>query len=195
MNRFILVDNKQELADAWAEEFSKYDNFEFHGTADIFSYVGHDAVVSPANSFGFMDGGIDLLYSMNMGWHLQANLQKKIFEEFNGELLVGQSTTIPTGSVKYWPNLIVAPTMRVPIRLNGTPNVYLSAKAMFLEAKKNPGWTVVCPGLGTGTGGVSAKDCAIKMRLAYEDFYLGNYKMPEKLWDANFKHEEEITIF
>lgn len=192
MNKFILVDNKKELADAWREEFSQYDNFEFHGPTDIFSHKG-DAVVSPANSFGFMDGGIDLLYSMNMGWHLQNNLQKKIFEEFNGELLVGQGTTIPTGSTKFWPNLIVAPTMRVPIRLKGTPNVYLAAKAMFLEAKKNPNWTIVCPGLGTGTGGVNPKDCAIRMRMAYEDFYLGKFKMPSRLFDANFKHEEEMT--
>jgi O-acetyl-ADP-ribose deacetylase (regulator of RNase III) len=192
MNKFILVDNKAELAQAWKEEFGKYENFEIHGPTDIFDHPG-DAVVSPANSFGFMDGGIDLLYSMNMGWHLQENLQKKIYEEFNGELLVGQATTIPTGSEKYWKNLIVAPTMRVPLKLVGTPNVYLSAKAIFLEAKKNPGWTIVCPGLGTGTGSVSPKDCAIRMRMAYEDFYLNQFQMPKKLFDANFKHEEELT--
>ena len=29
-----------------------------------------DAVVSPANSFGFMDGGIDMLYSQFFGWHV-----------------------------------------------------------------------------------------------------------------------------
>jgi hypothetical protein len=30
-----------------------------------------DAILSPANSFGFMDGGIDLLYSNFFGWELQ----------------------------------------------------------------------------------------------------------------------------
>lgn len=34
-----------------------------------------DAVVSPANSFGFMDGGIDLHYSTVFGWHVQERLQ------------------------------------------------------------------------------------------------------------------------
>ena len=29
-----------------------------------------DAIVSPANSFGFMDGGIDYAYSDHFGWHM-----------------------------------------------------------------------------------------------------------------------------
>lgn len=37
-----------------------------------------DAVVSPANSFGFMDGGIDMLYSQHFGRHVQERLQTAI---------------------------------------------------------------------------------------------------------------------
>ena len=33
-----------------------------------------DAVVSPANSFGFMDGNLDQLYSEHFGWHVQEQL-------------------------------------------------------------------------------------------------------------------------
>ena len=29
-----------------------------------------DAIVSPANSFGFMDGGIDMVYSRHFGWQM-----------------------------------------------------------------------------------------------------------------------------
>ena len=29
-----------------------------------------DAIVSPANSFGFMDGGIDMVYSKRFGWQM-----------------------------------------------------------------------------------------------------------------------------
>ena len=29
-----------------------------------------DAIVSPANSFGFMDGGIDYCYSEHFGWQM-----------------------------------------------------------------------------------------------------------------------------
>lgn len=171
MQKFILVDNKAELADAWNKEFEFDDNVEAHGPADIFSFEG-DACVSPANSFGFMDGGIDLLYSMNMGWHVSAQLKNKIQTEYDGELLVGQAVVIPTGYARF-PNIICAPTMRVPCRLVGTHNVYLAAKAMFLAAKRHPEFkTIVCPGLGTGTGGVSAAECARIMKLAYDDWYL-----------------------
>ena len=33
-----------------------------------------DAIVSPANSFGYMDGGIDLVYLHRFGWELQTAL-------------------------------------------------------------------------------------------------------------------------
>lgn len=175
MQKFIFVDNKKALGDAWNVEFAAYDNVEAHGSADIFSFEA-DACVSPANSFGFMDGGIDLLYSLNMGWHVSVHLKDLIQKEYDGELLVGQSVIIPTG-YKRFPNMIVTPTMRVPARLIGTPNVYLAAKALFLAAKRNPQLkTIVCPGLGTGTGGVTPDDCARIMRTAYEDWYLGEAK-------------------
>ena len=169
MQKFILVDIKYELAVAWSNEFSKYENFEIHGSASIFDYCG-DALVSPANSFGFMDGGIDLVYSRNMGWDIERRLQEKIRNEFDGELLVGQATSVETNCAKF-PILISAPTMRVPAILKETPNVYLAAKAIFLFAKKNPHLeTIVCPGLGTGCGMVAPEDCALRMRMAYEDF-------------------------
>jgi O-acetyl-ADP-ribose deacetylase (regulator of RNase III) len=41
-----------------------------HG--DIFEHMA-DVTVSPANSFGYMDGGIDLVYSNYFGWELEAN--------------------------------------------------------------------------------------------------------------------------
>lgn len=63
---------------------------------DIFDYPA-DAIVSPANSFGFMDGGIDLAYSERFGWHVQALVQSIIMQDYDGELLVGQATTVETG--------------------------------------------------------------------------------------------------
>ncbi len=40
-----------------------------------------DAVVGPANSFGFMDGGIDLAYRRYFGIDLQVRVQAKIRSE------------------------------------------------------------------------------------------------------------------
>ena len=47
--------------------------------------------VSPANSYGFMDGGIDLAYSQFFGWGVREKLQYKILNSHHGELLVGQA--------------------------------------------------------------------------------------------------------
>ena len=39
---------------------------------------GYGAVVSPANSFGFMDGGLDYKLSERFGWALQERLQRRL---------------------------------------------------------------------------------------------------------------------
>ena len=191
MNKFILADINAEMVEAWMEEFKEYDNFEFY-CGDIFDKKA-DLIVSPANSFGFMNGGIDLAYSKKMGWHIQNKLQERIKSEFDGELLIGQSCLVET-DYEDFPVMIAAPTMRVPMYLNGSPNVYLAAKAIFLAAKRyKDSASCLIPGLGTGTGYVPYKMCAHKMKLAYEDFYLGKAVFPARLLMANIKHMEEIT--
>jgi O-acetyl-ADP-ribose deacetylase (regulator of RNase III) len=191
MHKFILADINQGMVDAWKHEFSQYPNFEFH-CGDVFEKRA-TILVSPANSFGFMNGGIDGAYSKKIGWHLQADLQEKIRNEFDGELLIGQSTVIPTNFPQY-PFLLAAPTMRVPMYLQGSANVFLAAKAIFVAVKKmDEGTTCLIPGLGTGTGLVTFAHCASRMRMAYEDFYLGQSLFPKNLNMANIKHFEEIT--
>ena len=48
-----------------------------------------DAIVSPANSFGYMDGGIDLAYSKFFGWELESTLRALLVDQHYGELPVG----------------------------------------------------------------------------------------------------------
>ena len=124
---------------------------------------------------------------------LHGQLKKRIKEEYDGEILVGQSCIIKTGFDQF-PNIVLAPTMRVPMYLEGTPNVYLAAKAIFLATKRfDENVTCLIPGLGTGTGWVPYHTCAQKMRMAYEDYYLGKAAFPSKLLMANIKHLEEIS--
>lgn len=190
-HKFILADRHPALVEAWQDEFKNYSNFEFYA-GDVFDKKA-EILVSPANSFGFMNGGIDLAYSQKMGWHIQNRVQEKIQEEFNGELLVGQSLMVATDFPQF-PYLLSAPTMRVPLNLAGTPNVYLAAKAIFLAVKRlNEDYTCLIPGLGTGVGSVFFSQCAQRMRMAYEDHYLGNYRFPKKLFEANLRHVEDIT--
>ena len=58
--RLLLVYRDERLGQAWREYFAGVNCVEFV-EGDICD-VACDAVVSPANSFGFMDGGLDLAF-------------------------------------------------------------------------------------------------------------------------------------
>ena len=72
--KIILSAVEPELADAW-QRFCGDLPFVILHRGSILE-LSCDAVVSPANSFGFMDGGIDMLYSRHFGWQVQERLQK-----------------------------------------------------------------------------------------------------------------------
>lgn len=106
-----LVDIDRDLTDAWATEFANEPNvFVRHG--DILA-LAENALVSPANSYGWMDGGIDRLYTDYFGLQLQARLQAQIDETRGGKLEVGAALLLRTGDQRI-PFLISAPTMVNP---------------------------------------------------------------------------------
>jgi O-acetyl-ADP-ribose deacetylase (regulator of RNase III) len=72
-----------------------------------------DALVSPANSFGIMDGGIDAAIRDVLGSEVQRRVQRAIVANHHGEMPVGCAEVIDTDDAR-WPRLVVAPTMRVP---------------------------------------------------------------------------------
>lgn len=72
-----------------------------------------DAVVSPANSFGYMDGGIDHHIDRFYGGEAQRAVLSLIAERFYGELRVGSAAVIGMATRRF-PYLVVSPTMRVP---------------------------------------------------------------------------------
>jgi hypothetical protein len=72
--KIVLSAVEAPLADAWQRFCGHLECVTIHRGSILDLEV--DAVVSPANSFGFMDGGIDGLYSSFFGWHVQDRLQK-----------------------------------------------------------------------------------------------------------------------
>ncbi|MCB2408452.1 macro domain-containing protein [Hymenobacter lucidus] len=171
-----LIDTNPEVTDAWALVFADVPQVTvIHGS--IFDHPA-DAIVSPANSFGYMNGGIDFAISKHLGWHLEKNLQHLIRTKYYGELLVGQAEIIETGSPLF-PFLIAAPTMRTPMTITRGPNVYQSMKAVLQllqyghmstgEPVRQQVSSIAIPGLGTGVGQVRPLVCARQMRLAWED--------------------------
>ena len=134
-----------------------------------------DAILSPANSFGFMDGGIDLLYSNFFGWELQHRLRKSIREEHAGEVPIGCAVVVPTDHDRI-PLLVSAPTMRVPGDISDTVNVYLAFRAALLAVRSSTRIkSLLSPALGTGIGGMSARRAAKQMHAAYVDVVLGEH--------------------
>src|SRR5690242_9267078 len=100
---------------------------------DIFD-VKATAIVSPANSFGYMTGGIDLVYRDKFGQKVEALVQKNIELHFYGELPIGSALSVPMRGQNY-KYLISAPTMRVPMNVDNTLNAYLAFRAALLVAK------------------------------------------------------------
>ncbi|GAA4370595.1 macro domain-containing protein [Hymenobacter saemangeumensis] len=177
-----LIDINAEVTAAWEQVFADVPQVTVrHGS--IFD-TPCDAIVSPANSFGFMNGGIDFAISKNLGWHIEKDLQRLIRDRHYGELLVGQAEIVPTGQSSF-PYLVAAPTMRTPMTITRGPNVYLAMKALLvllLDGKMPSGEpvadhvrSVAIPGLGTGVGQVRPLVCARQMRIAWEDVMQRKY--------------------
>lgn len=175
--KIVLKSLDADMVQCWEESFS--------GFAQVCSSEGDilkeeaDAIVSPANSFGYMDGGIDLVYSQFFGWDLEKRLRKKLLDEHYGELPVGQAVVIETKYPRF-KYLVSAPTMRVPMNIEKTANVYLAFRAVlhaikvFNQTAKEPIQSVACPALGTGEGRVSYARCAEQMLYAYLVVVLGH---------------------
>ncbi|QIF02816.1 macro domain-containing protein [Roseimicrobium sp. ORNL1] len=150
----------------------------FQGITEVEIVAGHicrllcDAIVSPANSFGFMDGRLDRLLSERFGWDLEKRVQEAIQSRPVGELLVGEAIVVPTHDDKT-PWLICAPTMRVPMRICTSVNAYLAMKAILAAvmsyAGVTPIETIAVPGLGTGVGQLAPELSAGQMAQAYRD--------------------------
>jgi O-acetyl-ADP-ribose deacetylase (regulator of RNase III) len=201
----ILAAVDDELESAWRRHCGDLEIVRIHRGSIL--EVECDAVVSPANSFGFMDGGIDAAYTRAFGPRVQKRLQKIIAEKHQGELLVGTAEIVHT-SHKDIPYLIAAPTMRVPMILENTVNPYLAARAVFLlimygtfpygvalagKPVRNMVGRVAFPGLGTGVGRVPPEICARQVRAAIEDVCMFKRVFPDSWAAAQREHQELYT--
>lgn len=191
--KLVLCDPNKGLVEAWKEEFEPYSEVEVR--QGRFEDVDFDCVVSPANSFGLMDGGVDEAITMYFGEQMMNRVQKRVIDEYSGEQPVGTSMIVwgkhneKTDKVQH---VAHTPTMMIPMDIGMTTNVYMAMKAMILAVESfNKGMTdkgldnlciktVVCPGLGTGAGRVSFGLAASAMAYAYSK----SYNPPEEIsWD------------
>ena len=95
----LLCDINPAMREAWEKELERRPRL-----AALCSVVAGgitdlrvDAVVSPANSFGFMRGGVDGVYTRVFGEGVESRLQAIIRTLPAEELPVGEALIVPTG--------------------------------------------------------------------------------------------------
>ena len=189
----ILVGINLDLCMAWREYFAEFPQVEIkHG--EFQSIAEFDCMVSPANSFGLMDGGVDAAITRFFGDQLMRDVQDHIITEYMGEQPVGTSFIIATNHPKH-PWLAHTPTMRVPMDIMRTDHVYLAMWALLRavhhhnKTNEQPIKKLLCPGLGTGAGRVPPREAARQMSLAYR-----NYLNPPKHIDWRFADQRQLDV-
>ena len=133
--------------------------------------------MSPANSLGFMDGGIDYVYSRIMFPNIEHTVKQKIKDIGmvtnlgRPYLRIGSALLIPYEKSA----LICAPTMFLPHDVSTTRNAYHSFLATLILFHKHNYGTLVVTSLCCGYGKMKEEDSVNQMYEAYNDFFNGNY--------------------
>jgi O-acetyl-ADP-ribose deacetylase (regulator of RNase III) len=199
----VLVDLNPQVTQAWRTAFA--DTPEVHIVRGSILAQEVDAWVTPTNSRGRMDGGVDSILKQHFGSAIERRVQREIAERFGGRLPVGAATCVPTGLSR--PGyLISTPTMtRSAEDVRETLNVALACAAAFQaihmqnDRLRRSIRSVAIPGLGAGTGRLSPRVCANLMWTGYtlfndfhfEDFDALRRTLTEHL--ADFEEMEEDT--
>ena len=194
--KVVLVDVNADVVRAWRSAFS-----DVPGVSVVHGSILEqrtDAWVTPTNSRGSMDGGVDAVIKRHLGASIEKKVQKAIRAQYKGLMPIGSATCVPTGvSVPRY--LISTPTMRASAEdVSETMNVALACAAAFQmihqQNSKEPGsiTSVAIPGLGVGTGGVPVRVCANLMWTGYTLFTDHRYQDFDDLRGAVSEQIDEV---
>lgn len=175
--KFIFFDKSEEILQI-KNYFENYDNIfvEQIDAKDLFTLsVKPDIVISPANSFGFMDGGIDYVYSRVLFPNVEKNVKLAIKNIGIQTMIkryylpIGSAIIVPTEN-NIIPKMMVVPTMIFPGDIKRTDNVYWCMSAILrLLDNINEDLNVYIPGLGTGYGNITIDDFGKDVLRAFEN--------------------------
>jgi O-acetyl-ADP-ribose deacetylase (regulator of RNase III) len=180
--KVVLVDVNAAMVRAWRLAFS--DNPEVQIVHGSILDQQVDAWVTPTNSRGHMDGGLDAIIKGHLGARIEKRVQQEIRLLHEGSMPVGCATCVPTGAdVPRF--LISTPTMvRSEEDVSDTLNVALACAAAFQVIHQHNASgagtvaSVALPGLGANTGRVPVRTCANLMWTAYNlftDYHFRNF--------------------
>jgi len=160
--RVIIADHNKMVNEA-LKDYNP--TFEWHeGTPLAFDI---DAVVSPANTAGIMNGGYDAALRRHFGNTLEYRVRMSIKEK---PIAVGEARAIQTADEKVmW--LIVAPTVSIAADgLSGHESVsYAAAYKSVMAAYKVGAKCLGMTGLGTGAGGLDRRKAIFEQCDGIED--------------------------
>jgi O-acetyl-ADP-ribose deacetylase (regulator of RNase III) len=171
-----FIDINEDIVNTFVKIFENIPNITCE-VSDVvkFTDVDNVAFVSPANSIGFMDGGIDYAYSRIMFPNIE-NQVKKEFAKYGlitkydrYYLPIGSAIVLPIDNNKY---MISAPTMWLPQDVTMTKNAYHAFYAVLCAIDKSQIEidTLICSPFCTGYGCMSAIESANQMLNAYNYF-------------------------
>ena len=166
--KIYLLDRNPEMYAAWNNFFSGHDNVTVI-CSEFTQFMRSnkvDCVVSPANSYGIMDGGYDEAITAWFGESLMKKVQQYIIDNFYGEQPLCTSFIIDTDvqGVK----LIHTPTMRIPSMITDNRIVYHCTRSCLISALNSDVKSVVVPAFGGLTGCVPRNTVAQMMWFAFD---------------------------
>lgn len=185
MMKIYLLDINKNMTDAWQKYFDPFrevENIEIVNE-DFATFMDKhpniEAIVSPANSFGLMDGGYDKAITDYFGEELMRDVQKAIMIKWYGEQPVGTSMTVPIRCrivldkkrglmAKKYAVLIHTPSMRTPEQIADSRIIYQCMRTTLIEAMNQEVDSIVIPAFGGLTGKVPYDVIAKMMFLAYK---------------------------
>jgi len=174
--KIILLDRKRQMCEAWNKYFKGfsdvevvYDNIEYYDISNI------DCLVSPANSYGIMNGGYDLALTRMFGNNLQLKVQNYIIDNLYGEQPVGSSIIVDIPNT--YKKLIHTPTMRIPSPIVDSEIVYTSMRSTLICALNNNIKSIIIPAFGGDTGMLPLNIIAKEMFKAYIQIFKTNIKV------------------
>lgn len=159
----VFISRSLSIVDALKFKLSKHKEYKFKYSTDSIEGINelqYDVCVSPSNSYGELQGGVDMQYYKALGRDtLQNYVYNIIMRDYNGEILVGESclvnldnirkleqikntsmdmdintttnATNNTNKDKLPKYLLLCPTMTIPLNVNETRNAYYFTRAMI----------------------------------------------------------------
>jgi O-acetyl-ADP-ribose deacetylase (regulator of RNase III) len=125
--------------------------------------IACDAIVNPANSYGYMGGGVAGAIKRVGGLEIEKEAVSKAPIPL-GTAIFTTAGNLPCGFI------IHAPTMKQPAMRISSENVENATRAALkLAAEKNIK-TIAIPGMGTGVGGVPLEDAAKVMTNVAKEY-------------------------